>query len=491
MSSLRRKTLFAAILFPVIIAALLIPAPDGRMAQTVADDAEPESTDDPKKPKAVPAEFEQAGVCARCHVVSVLEWGLSGHVEEETNCRECHGPSKGHVANERNEVKPDRLPHGKAIAKQLCATCHETGCPETLEVESCQKCHHVHALIDPSKPPSAKDDRLAKLLTRWRRFRERMEEGEKRIAQENWRSARQAFREALELTPGHHLARARLEFCERRLDPTLPGFEIVGSEFDRATGLPLEIRVADLGTTMLLLPPGQFDLGSDALPDSRPVHTVGVDAFYLGQREVTQGEWKAIMGTNPSAHQGDAFPDADHLPVERVSWQDCGEFLRKLNRKVPGGGFRLPTEAEWEYAARLGTPSPGRDEIGQYARYRANSLRAPNPDDGFRQIDAYAPGRVGTRRADERGFYDLQGNVGEWCSSLFSPYLYDASDGRESMAEPGMRIVRGGSFADSATSLDPTLRHAERPHRRLRWNGFRLARSVPSLPRDDATSKER
>ena len=77
----------------------------------------------------------------------------------------------------------------------------------------------------------------------------------------------------------------------------------------------------------------------------------------------------------------------------------------------------------------------------------------------------------------------MRGNIAEWCSSLFQPYLYDADDGRESVSSRGMRVVRGGGFADSATSLDPARRHSERPHRRFRWNGLRLARDVPNLPR--------
>src|SRR5690348_6881127 len=87
-------------------------------------------------------EFKAAGVCARCHVVSVLEWGVSKHGSAGTDCRTCHGPSPGHVANERNEIRPDRVPRGVQIAK-MCQRCHDTGCPKTLETVSCQKCHHV------------------------------------------------------------------------------------------------------------------------------------------------------------------------------------------------------------------------------------------------------------------------------------------------------------------------------------------------------------
>src|SRR5262249_39731602 len=95
-------------------------------------------------------EFKAAGVCARCHVVSGVEWGVSKHVAAGANCQKCHGPSKEHVANERNEVRPDRLPRGASIAK-TCTRCHDDGCPKTLQTNTCQKCHHVHALVDPNE----------------------------------------------------------------------------------------------------------------------------------------------------------------------------------------------------------------------------------------------------------------------------------------------------------------------------------------------------
>jgi formylglycine-generating enzyme required for sulfatase activity len=433
-------------------------------------------------------EFKQAGVCARCHVVSVLEWGLSGHVEAETNCQECHGTSLKHIADERNEVKPDHLPRGAVPVTRLCSQCHETGCPESLEVQNCQKCHHVHALINPAKPPATKNERLEKLLARWERCGKQMANGDQHVTQQDWKAAQTAYSAALELIPGNHRAVVRLQMCNRRLNPHLPGFKADGDTFDPETGLPHKVQIAGLEIPMLLVPTGEFDIGSDKLADSRPVHTVTVDAFYLGQYEVTQAEWKAIMNANPSAHQKADFPNAQRMPVERVSWNDCQDFLHRLNARVEGGGFRLPSEAEWEYACRCGPLESGLtsrnrhagEELSDRAWYRANSLRQPTPSGTFLQIDAYAPRSVGTRDPNAWGFCDMQGNVSEWCSSLYRPYLFHPSDGRESLTETGMRVVRGGGFANSAAALDPALRHAERPHRRLRWNGLRLARSVPS-----------
>jgi len=485
---------------------------------------EPVAAAEPDRKSQTP-EFRRSGVCARCHVVSVLEWGFSGHRESEADCKGCHGPSLAHVADERNEAKPDHFHQGSAIAEKTCLRCHESGCEETDEQQSCEKCHHVHALVNPSKPPQLKDDRLAELLVRWRGFDKKMAEGERLAERRQWKEAQQAFQAALELIPGNHRARMRLEMCSRRLRPELPGFAITSEEFHAVTGLPREVAVAGLQTPMLLVPPGEFDMGSDDLPDSRPVHTVHVDAFYLGRYEVTQAEWNSVMGDNPSAHQGEDYADAGRMPVERVSWNDCQEFLQRLNKRVPGGGFRLPTEAEWEYACRAGSgrlgesvPSNGvrwpskavdlsaqdvstaleghrtaetrqmpilrtrsEKELAEHAWYGANSLREPEPSGPFLQVDAYAPRPAGTRKPNAWGFSDMQGNVGEWCSSLSRPYLYRADDGRESLTTAGLRIVRGGSYADSLRSLDPALRHTERPHRRLRFNGLRLARSVSRL----------
>jgi len=277
--------------------------------------------------------------------------------------------------------------------------------------------------------------------------------------------------------------------CARRLNPHLAGFEAIGERVELETGLPNEVNVVELGTSMILVPPGEFDMGSDAWSSSRPVHTVRVEAFYLGKHEVSQTLWKMVMSENPSAHEGKDFPGAERLPVERVSWDDCQQFLSRLNERVAGGGFRLPTEAEWEYACWAGRqeseiPAGTQDSeraLRLRAWYRQNSRRNANSSEEFAEIAAFAPRKVATRQPNRWGLYDMQGNVAEWCSSLFRPYLYDAADGRELLLMKGSRVLRGGGFADTAASLHPAARHAERPHRRFRWNGMRLARSVPSL----------
>jgi formylglycine-generating enzyme required for sulfatase activity len=405
-------------------------------------------------------------------VVPTLEWGISKHSKVKTDCQACHGVSRGHVVNERNEVKPDRVPHGAAIAG-LCSTCHASGCPKTAKTASCETCHQVHALVDPNKTPN-RNEELMKLVARWDQFQGKMKEGSDLAERSNWSAAQRDFRAALELMPGNPQATAKLELCERRLHPAVPGFDVVGNGFDAESGLPKEVKISALGVPMLLVPAGQCDIGSDTLANAQPVNTVRVGAFYLGKYEFTQAQWKALMGSNPSLHQG------DNLPVEGVSWLACQTLIRKLNERVPGGGFRLPTEAEWEYACRAGSNPPPADELARFAWFRLNSVQVSGATPALVEIDAFAPRPVGTKEPNAWGLYDMYGNVWEWCSSLFKPYPYDAADGRESLTAEGLRVLRGGGFADYAEELDPAVRHGERPGREHRWNGLRLARSAPN-----------
>lgn len=423
-------------------------------------------------------QIKQAGVCARCHVVSVLEWSISRHAKVGTNCQACHGPSQGHITNERDEVKPDRIPHGAAIAG-LCQHCHSSGCPKTAARAACETCHHVHALVSPKQAQTGEDPELAKLYTRWDQFQGKMQAGEHFLELHNWAAAREDFEAALGLIPGNAQATVKLELCERRLHPGLPGFEIEGDQYDSGSGLPKEVKVAGLGIPMVLVPGGEGDIGSDDVAGAQPVNTVRVEAFYLGKYELTEAQWKALMGTNPSIHQG------DDLPVERVSWLDCQALVQKLNERLPGRGFRLPSEAEWEYASRAGSSHLlSAAELARFAWFRDDSVVPSGTLPALLQVDALAPRPVGTKEPNDWGFYDMYGNVWEWCSSLLKPYPYDPADGRESLSAQGLRVLRGGSFADSAETLNPALRHGEQPGRRYRWNGLRLARSVPHHVKD-------
>ncbi len=434
------------------------------MARMTADTLLLATALDPARPQAAPdLQLKQAGVCARCHVISVVEWGISRHQQAGTGCVDCHGASRGHIADERNNVKPDRIPRAATIAG-LCATCHNAGCPKSKRADACQTCHHVHALVDPNKPLASQDERLEQLTRKWQAAARHVGEGQRLAKLERWEQARGEFQAALGEEPDNQTAAQFLKVCERRLAPALAGFESAGKDWDAGTGLAREVRIVELGIPMVLIPGGDADIGSERFAGARPVHTVHVEPFYLGKFEVTRAEWKALMGADPSARQGTR--DADRLPVEQVSWEDAQAFMGKLNQRVAGGGFRLPTEAEWEYALRAGEPAgPGTLE-------RVAWFNAP--------AQAFGPLPVGSRQPNKLGLFDMQGNVWEWCSSLYLPYPYDSSDGRESLSAAGLRVLRGGGFADTADLLDPATRHAERPQRRLRWNGMRIARTVPA-----------
>jgi len=412
--------------------------------------------------------------CARCHLHDILEWSLSKHQKAGTACVACHGPSVGHVEEERNAIKPDRVPHGAAIAA-LCATCHQKGCPKTKRQDSCQTCHHVHALVDVSKKtgPGAETRKEQRFRAERQQYLDRMAAGAELVKQAKWKEANDQFMQALALRPGDPSASQRIAFCRRRLNPELPGFRAVGSQFDPATGLPASVEEPILKLKMVLVAGGDADIGDPRLPDSNLVHTVHIEPFYLGQHEVTQQQWQSVMGSNPSAHKQSGN---DVLPVESVSWKDCQEFVNRLNAKVAGGGFRLPTEAEWEYAARQSTAGSAVPDSAAW--YRENA-QFKTPGKNEEPVDFLAPHPVGSKTPNRLGLFDTQGNVWEWCSSLFRPYPYSAADGREDPNAEGLRVLRGGSFVDRAELLSVGLRHGERPGRRVQWNGLRLARSVP------------
>jgi|GEM_PF-751490 formylglycine-generating enzyme required for sulfatase activity len=484
-------------------------------------------------PMALPAQEGQrqdlasAGVCARCHVSTSLEWGISKHstVTNGTrvpNCTGCHGLSKGHVADEQNGVKPDRIPRGDAIAG-LCTGCHVEGCPKTDQQKGCQDCHHPHALVNPAMDPAAMRAHAKELTTQQDAYKARLAEGERLAQAGQWGAAGEAFRAALKENPASSRAKAAAQMCDRRLKPGIAGFKIVGDQFDAQSGLPKEIVLDGLGVDMVLIPAGSFDMGSERNADSQPVHSINVAAFYLGKFEMTGAEWKALMSTNPSFYQGEKYPQADKMPVEQVSWEDCQKMLAEINQKAPGGGFRLPTEAEWEYAARAGSSEPlPAAQVLRVSWLRENSepdqpataVTAATPvtrgtgGTGGTGVAPFAPTTrfrtnlylvgsgvtsmphpVGTREPNQWGLYDMVGNVSVWCSSLFMPYPYVADDGREAATGPGTRVVRGANFADFTESADPGLRHSERPDRRFRWNGVRLAFSPPEEGQGAAASQ--
>jgi formylglycine-generating enzyme required for sulfatase activity len=170
--------------------------------------------------------------------------------------------------------------------------------------------------------------------------------------------------------------------------------------------------------------------GSDAKDDEKPAHSVTLSSYYIGKYEVTQEEWTAIMGDNPSYIKGIRHP------VEMVSWNDCQKFISRLNAKT-GRNFRLPTEAEWEFAARGGNSSQGykysgSNFIDNVAWYGDNSGNSTH--------------EVGTKASNELGLYDMSGNVYEWCSDWYGPYSSSSTTNPTGPYSGSNRVWRGGSF---------------------------------------------
>jgi formylglycine-generating enzyme required for sulfatase activity len=221
---------------------------------------------------------------------------------------------------------------------------------------------------------------------------------------------------------------------------------------------------------MVLVQGGTFAMGctseqgSDCQSNEKPVHNVTLSSFYIGKYEVTQSEWEAVMGNNPSYFVGAS------LPVDQVSWDDVQEFITTLNTAT-GLNYRLPTEAEWEYAARGGAQSEGYKysgsaNIDDVAWYRDNSSSGTQP--------------VGGKQANELGIYDMSGNVYERCSDWFAANYYAGGDMTNPVgpATGSSRLARGGCWSYTAQDC----RVANRADVTLGGNfnilGFRLARSA-------------
>ena len=222
------------------------------------------------------------------------------------------------------------------------------------------------------------------------------------------------------------------------------------------------ITVNGVSFKMVRVEGGTFWMGSDeedAYDNEKPVHQVTLYPFSIGETEVTQELWQAVMGSNPSYFKG------PRCPVEMVSWEDCQNFIRELN-SLTGRNFRLPTEAEWEYAARGGKKSKGYefsgcDDIDEVAWYYDNS--------GGQTHD------VATKRANELGLYDMSGNVWEWCQDWYSDYSSGSQTNPKGPSSGSIRVYRGGSWDYFARSCRVSRRSRAAPSGRNYNLGLRLA----------------
>jgi formylglycine-generating enzyme required for sulfatase activity len=221
----------------------------------------------------------------------------------------------------------------------------------------------------------------------------------------------------------------------------------------------------------ILVKGGTFNMGctqqSDICDDDeRPPHSVTLKGYYIGQTEVTQAQWRAVTGDNPAK-----FNDCEECPVEQVSWDDVQEFLRLLNRRCGGTPFRLPTEAEWEYAARGGHLSQqfshaGSDDLEEIAWYKHNAEKRTHP--------------VKTKKPNELGLYDMNGNVWEWCGDWFDDYpaKTEVICNPKGPSEGRARVGRGGSWGVDIASCRLVNRGRYAPHSKGPNLGFRLVRDV-------------
>lgn len=223
-------------------------------------------------------------------------------------------------------------------------------------------------------------------------------------------------------------------------------------------GLEFRMKYVEGGSFMMGATPEQ---GSDAFSFEKPVHQVTLNDYYIGETQVTQALWRAVMGSNPSNFKG------DDNPVEMVSWLDCQEFLKRLSQRS-GYNFRLPTEAEWEYAARGGSKSKGykyagSDNIDEVAWYEGNSGSETHSVRG--------------KKPNELGLYDMSGNVDEWCNDWYGGYSANSQTNPTGPVSGSFRVLRGSGWFGYAEYCRVSFRCNFTPSNRFSDLGFRLALS--------------
>ena len=230
----------------------------------------------------------------------------------------------------------------------------------------------------------------------------------------------------------------------------------VGNQLFTVNGVSFEMVRVEGGTFTM---GATAEQGSDADSDEKPTHQVTLSSYSIGKTEVTQELWEAVMGSNPSDLKG------SNLPVENVFWEDCQTFIRKLNA-ITGKNFRLPTEAEWEFAARGGNKSrgyqySGSNALNDVAWYWNNSDKKTHP--------------VATKEPNELGIYDMIGNVYEWCNDWYSSYTSAPQTNPTGPNSGSNRVSRGGSWASIAWDCRVSNRSGFNPTRRYCNLGLRLA----------------
>lgn len=209
---------------------------------------------------------------------------------------------------------------------------------------------------------------------------------------------------------------------------------------------------------MKAIPAGTFMMGSNEYSDTKPIHSVTLDAFYIGETEVTQALWQAVMGNNPSYFKG------NNLSVEKVSWGDTQDFIRKLN-SLTGKKYTLPSEAQWEYAAKANQSYKyaGSDNIDEVAWYNGNSGSATD--------------NVKGKKANAFGLYDMSGNVCEWCQDIYANYSSGSQINPIYQGSGSRRVSRGGGWGNYATFCASAYRNSYSTSNSYFDLGFRLVRT--------------
>jgi formylglycine-generating enzyme required for sulfatase activity len=239
---------------------------------------------------------------------------------------------------------------------------------------------------------------------------------------------------------------------------------------------PKERIKNSIGMEFVMIQPGKFMMGS---PKNEPgryegeiLHAVNLTKpFYMQTTEVTQSQWQAVMGSNPSSHKR----CGNNCPVEQISWEDAQQFIRKLNQKEGTKKYRLPTEAEWEYACRAGSETAlpngeitedqcGRDpNLDTISWYCGNSQNTIHP--------------VAEKMPNAWGLYDMLGNVQEWCQDWFGVYPYDEVTDPKGPKEGSYRVMRGGTWYSPARDVRCASRFGSPPHYRFQYIGLRLCKT--------------
>jgi len=262
------------------------------------------------------------------------------------------------------------------------------------------------------------------------------------------------------------------------------------SLFHSAKAQTIKEITNSIGMKLVLIPKGTFMMGSPESEkgryenETRHEVTISKD-YYLGVYEVTQAQYEKVMGKNPSYFQGEVIEgSSSNYPVERVSWWDAVEFCKKLSdlpeEKAAGRVYRLPTEAQWEYAFRAGSKTAysfgeSSKSLGDYAWFYENSNDQAHP--------------VGQKKANAWGLYDMHGNVWEWCSDWYGEYPKRALSDPTGPREGSLRVIRGGGWFNGAASCRSGDRYGDDPSGRNFGDGFRLALSPSGIPQSPEADK--